>query len=186
MVTATQASAAEILAFWFSERVRPLWFNSTAAFDDELRTRFEPAYLAAKAGELDAWRDNPEGSLALCILFDQFPLNMYRGKPDGFATEAAAREVARLAIEAGHDRQVDDQRRAFYYLPFMHSEDLVDQDYSVSLFESAGMKENLRYAHHHRDIVKRFGRFPHRNAILGRVNTADEAAYLASPEAFHG
>jgi len=179
-------SATEIIEFWFSERVRNLWFNSTPAFDNEIRERFEVLYQQAKAGGLDAWRRDADGALALCILLDQFPLNMYRGQPAAFATEAAARDVAKSAIDVGLDQTLGADEKAFFYLPFMHSEDMNDQNYSVSLYQRAGMMEHLRYAQHHRDIVLRFGRFPHRNAMLNRVSTPQELAYLASPEGFKG
>jgi uncharacterized protein (DUF924 family) len=179
-------SASEIIDFWFSDRVKALWFNSTPAFDDEIRQRFEDVYLQAKAGKLNSWRHDAKGSLAMCILLDQFPLNMYRGRAESFATEAAARVVAKAAIDAGFDHAVGIDKRAFFYLPYMHSENIDDQNYSVSLYENAGLTENLRYAKHHREIVQRFGRFPHRNAILHRESTPQELAYLASPEAYNG
>lgn len=176
----------EILEFWFSDRVKALWFNSTPVFDDEIRERFEGVYQQAKAGQLDAWRDNADGALALCIVLDQFPLNMYRGRPESFATDTVARAVAKSAIDSEFDEAVNADQRAFYYLPFMHSENLDEQNYSVTLFERARLTENLPYAKHHREIVKRFGRFPHRNAILNRVSTPQEQAYLASPEGYKG
>lgn len=179
-------SQTEIVDFWFSDRVKALWFNSNPTFDNEIRERFEETYRQAASGKLDAWRQEATGALALCILLDQFPLNMYRGRAESFATEAAARAAAKAAIDAGFDQAVGIDKRAFFYLPFMHSENLDDQNYSVNLYENAGLADNLYYAKHHRDIVKRFGRFPHRNAILGRASTPQELAYLASPEAYNG
>lgn len=176
----------DILAFWFSEQVKPLWFNSTAAFDEEIRQRFLDVYQAALKKQLVNWGSTPQGSVALIIVLDQFPLNMFRGKAESFAGEKLAREVAGNAIEQGFDEQLEDEQKAFLYLPYMHSEDLSDQELSVQLFEKAGLKENLRFAKHHRDIVKRFGRFPHRNAALGRASSEAEIAYLNSDEAFHG
>lgn len=176
----------EVIEFWFSEPVRKLWFDSTPAFDQQLRERFGATYEAAAAGELDDWQRTPAGALALVIVLDQFPLNMFRGEARSFQTEARSREVAAAAIERGLDDSLDDKQKAFLYLPFMHSESLADQDRSVALFESAGLKDNLKWAYHHRDIVRRFDRFPHRNAILGRESTPEEAAYLDSDEAFTG
>jgi len=119
------------------------------------------------------------------VLLDQMPLNMFRGQPESFSTEAQSREVAGRAIERGLDQSLPDNQKAFLYLPYMHSEALVDQDRSVELFERAGLRENLRWAKHHRGIVRRFGRFPHRNAILGRESTPDEIEWLASPDSFN-
>jgi len=176
----------KVMTFWFDERVRPLWFASTPAFDQEVRERFESTWRAARDGRLNAWEATAEGALALVLVLDQFPLNMYRGRPEAFATEARARAVADRAIALGFDRMLDDERRGFLYLPYMHSESLADQDRSVSLYEAAGLIEGLRWARHHRDIVRRFGRFPHRNAILGRESTSAEVAWLASEEGYRG
>ena len=175
-----------VLDFWFSERVRPLWFRSTPEFDAEITERFEACWQAARDGKLTAWESDGKGALALVILLDQFPLNMYRDQGPSFSTEAQSREVARRAIDQGFDNDLDDSSKAFLYLPFMHSENLADQDRSVALFEAAGLKDNVRFANHHRDIVRRFGRFPHRNAALGRDCTDEERAWLQTKEAFHG
>ena len=183
---AAAVTPREVVEFWFSEPVRKLWFDATPAFDQQLRERFGSTYEAAAAGELDDWQRTPTGALALVIVLDQFPLNMFRGQARSFETEARSREVAAAAIEQGFDARLDDKQKAFLYLPFMHSESLADQDRCVALFESAGLNDNLKWAYHHRDIVRRFARFPHRNAILGRDSTAEEQAYLASDEAFKG
>lgn len=174
-----------VLEFWFGE-ARERWFNSTPAFDRRVIECFLPVWQAAANGELAGWEATPEGALALVIVLDQFPLNMFRGRPEGFSTEAQARAVAERAIEAGFDRQLSGEQKAFLYLPLMHSESLADQERSIALYESAGLKDNLRWACHHRELIRRFGRFPHRNAILGRESTPDEAAYLNSEGAFHG
>jgi uncharacterized protein (DUF924 family) len=166
--------------------VKPLWFRSTPAFDEGLRERYLDTWQAAAAGGLEHWRQNPQGALALVIVLDQFPLNMFRGRAEGFSTEARAREVAAEAIGKGWDKALDKSRLAFLYMPFMHSENLADQDRSVALFEAAGLTDNLRFARHHRELIRRFGRFPHRNAILGRASSEEELEYLASKEAFHG
>lgn len=130
-------------------------------------------------GELDHWQEVSGGSLALCVLFDQLPLNMYRGAAKSFSSEHLARDVAHEAIERGYDGSMPSQHRQFFYLPFMHSEDPIDQDFGVALFESAGMKSNLKWAEHHRSIIRRFGRFPHRNVILGRESSQEELDWLA-------
>jgi uncharacterized protein (DUF924 family) len=174
----------DVLAFWFAPAAAKRWFRSTPAFDAELRSRFEALWQTARDGGLAPWEQTPAGALALVIVLDQLPLNMYRDQPVGYSTEAAAREVAARAIARGFDAGLDDRQKAFLYLPFMHSEELADQDRAVGLFESAGLTDNLKWARHHRDIVRRFGRFPHRNAILGRESSAAELAWLASPEAF--
>jgi uncharacterized protein (DUF924 family) len=176
----------EVLEFWFAEDVRPLWFRSTPAFDARLRERFLPVWEAAAAGRLRDWSETPAGALALVIVLDQFPLNMFRGTARAFATEAMSREVADHAILQAWDRGMDDTRRGFLYLPFMHSESLADQDRSVELYRDAALADSLRWAEHHREIIRRFGRFPHRNGPLGRVSTPAETAWLQSEEAFRG
>ncbi|HRC73358.1 MAG TPA: DUF924 family protein [Candidatus Competibacter sp.] len=182
----TAANPQEIIAFWFAEPAQALWFNSTPEFDRTLRERFLPTYRAAASGQLTDWERTPAGALALTIVLDQFPLNMFRGQPESFATEAAARAVAERALALGFDRHLTPAERLFLYLPFMHGETPADQERSVQLFERLGLEDSARFAHHHRDLIVRFGRFPHRNAILGRDSTPEETAYLNSPEAFHG
>ncbi len=179
-------TASDVIKFWFSEKIKPRWFDSTPAFDQLLRDRYLETYNAAVNGELNEWFATPEGSLALVIIFDQFPLNMFRSKAQGFMTEADARRVANDAIEKQFDEMLSDEQKAFLYMPFMHSETLADQDKSIALYEKAGLNDNLKFSRHHRDIVIRFGRFPHRNEILGRSSTTAEINYLDSPEAFHG
>ncbi|MES9945942.1 MAG: DUF924 family protein [Candidatus Thiodiazotropha sp.] len=177
---------SQIIEFWFSDRVKPLHFKSTAAFDQEVKDGYLGLWQCAQTGGLDHWMESKEGCLALVILLDQFPLNMFRDQPEAFATEQQSREVAGIAIAAGFDQQMPAPWQVFLYLPFMHSESLSDQERSVSLFESAGLQENLKWAKHHRDLIRRFGRFPHRNEILGRTSSADELAYLKSDQAFTG
>ena len=185
-MTVPKTTPNELIAFWFSERVRPLRFNSTPEFDAELREHYLATYRAVLDGELAHWADTAEGALALVICLDQLPLNMFRGQVESFAGEAPSRLVAEAAIEQGFDQFLSDEQRAFLYMPYMHSEDLADQDRVLELFELAGLMDNLRWAKHHRDIVARFGRFPHRNAILGRESTTEEMDWLASDEAFTG
>lgn len=182
----TVSIAQALLDFWFSPRVEKLWFRSTPQFDNELRDAYLATYTAACRGDLDDWAATAAGALALVILFDQVPLNIFRGQAQSFATEARARAVAAAVIASGMDRALSDTQKVFLYLPFMHSEDLSDQDRSVELFTAAGLSNNLRFAKHHREIVRRFGRFPHRNAILGRESTAEELTWLASKDAFKG
>jgi uncharacterized protein (DUF924 family) len=184
--TTTVALPSEVVTFWFGETVRPLWFAATAEFDQALRERFLATYRAAAAGERADWEITPEGALALVIVLDQFPLNMFRGRPKAFATETAARGVAERAIERGLDQALTPEQQTFLYMPFMHSEALADQERSVRLFQQPGLERSLGFARHHQGLIQRFSRFPHRNAILGRANTAEEIAYLASPEAFLG
>ena len=143
-------------------------------------------WLAASAGDYDNWQQSSSGSLALVIVLDQFPLNMFRGKKESFKTEKKAIEVAKHAIALKQDLQLDKDKLAFLYLPLMHSENIDDQNYSVKLFEEAGLLENAKFAKHHHDIVQRFGRFPHRNTILGRKSSQAELDYLSSDEAFKG
>lgn len=176
----------DVLAFWFADETRSKWFASTPEFDALVRDRFEATWQSAVRGELDHWQTTADGTLALAIVLDQFPRNMYRGEARAFASGDQAIALTRHAIRQGIDQQIDHSRLAFLYLPLMHSEDPADQDQSVQLFEAAGLETNLRFARHHRDIVRRFGRFPHRNAMLGRASTDDELSYLSSKEAFKG
>jgi uncharacterized protein (DUF924 family) len=177
-------SPKDVLDFWFAESSKKLWFNATPELDRDLTRRFMDTWQAAKQGRLHHWADTPSGALALIIVLDQFPLNMFRGHSLSFSTAAAARDVAQWAVEQGFDRDMSDKEKLFLYMPFMHSENLDDQDRSVRLF--ADMEGQQRWAEHHRNIIRRFGRFPHRNAILGRESTPEELAWLASPEAFNG
>jgi uncharacterized protein (DUF924 family) len=178
--------AQDILDFWFSDEVRKLWFNSTPEFDASLRERFLPMWQQASRGELDHWLENTTGCLALVIILDQFPLNMFRSEAQSFATEAQSREVAQLAIDQGFDQGLEAKQRAFLYMPFMHSETLADQQRALELFDQPGLDDNLRFARHHHDIIEKFGRFPHRNEALGRASSAAEIEYLNSKQAFTG
>lgn len=173
----TSFSAQAVVDFWRDAGPKK-WFRKDEAFDAQFKSRFGAAHEAAASGSLDDWATDAEGALALLVLLDQFPRNVFRNCPRTYATDAKALAIARAAVACGLDRQIDDpQLRAFFYLPFMHSESLADQDLSVALCEHAG-PENLRFARHHRDIVARFGRFPHRNALLGRKSTPQEQQFL--------
>ena len=178
--------AQEIIDFWFSDEVRKLWFNSTPQFDASLRERFLPLWQQASRGELDQWQQSAVGCLALVIILDQFPLNMFRAQAQSFATEAQSRGVAQVAIDQGFDQDLDIGQRAFLYMPFMHSETLADQQRALELFDQPGLEDNLRFARHHHDIIEKFGRFPHRNEALGSQNIAAEIVYLNSKKAFTG
>jgi uncharacterized protein (DUF924 family) len=172
----------EILEFWFGDDARASWFHSSPAFDQMIRKRFGELFARAATGELAAWESSAEGCLALCILLDQMPRNMFRGAPRAFAADDRALAVAEHALAEGFDRQLTSEQKQFIYLPFMHSEDLANQLRALALFESAGMTKNRRFAEEHVAIIRRFGRFPHRNAIFGRPNTEAEAEYLSEVE----
>jgi uncharacterized protein (DUF924 family) len=176
----------EILDFWFSDEVRKLWFNSTAEFDALLCERYQSLWEQASGGELDHWMQTGEGCLALVIILDQFPLNMFRGDAQSFASEAQSRDIAQTAIQHNFDQAMDVKKRAFLYMPYMHSEALVDQQRALELFDQPGLEGNLRFAHHHHAIVEKYGRFPHRNKVLGRDSSVAETEYLNSKEAFTG
>ena len=164
-----------MVTFW-REAGPGKWVARDAAFDAEIRTRFEGLHMAAARRELDGWMDTAEGALALMILLDQFPRNMYRGSAHAFATDPLARSLARQAIDTGLDQRIDAQLRYFFYLPFEHSEHLGDQELAVEL--TAHDAEQQKWAVIHRAIIERFGRFPHRNPCLGRHTTPDEQAFL--------
>lgn len=176
----------DIIDFWFSEAARKLWFKSTPEFDLQLRETYQDSWERARRGELDHWMQSADGCLALVVVLDQFPLNMFRNTAQSYATEAQSREVARVALEKNFDQALDAERKAFLYMPFMHSESLEDQQLALELFAQPGLENNLRFARHHHDIVAKFGRFPHRNEALGRDSTAAEIEYLNSKQAFTG
>lgn len=177
-MSADAIKPAEIVAFW--REVGPeRWFEKDATLDDEIRRRFLSTHEAAAGGKLTEWEQSAQGALALLILLDQFPRNMFRGEARAFATDALARVVASRAILNGFDGAIPDMR-TFFFLPFMHSEALADQERSLTFYRVHGDAESLKYAELHADIIRKFGRFPHRNAILGRVTTPDEQAFLDS------
>ena len=172
------ATAHDVVAFW-RDAGRGRWFRKNAAFDLEIARRFAAATEAAQAGALEEWRSEPQSALALILLLDQFPRNIWRGSPRAFAGDARAAARAEDAIARRFDRLAPAALRAFFYMPFMHSERLADQERCVALFTaSAPGGGNLRFAREHRDIIRRFGRFPHRNAVLGRRSTAAEIDFL--------
>jgi uncharacterized protein (DUF924 family) len=185
-----QSTSAEVLLFWFgpaSERgkAHKHWFVKSEAFDLEVRQRFLAVYEEAAAGKLTHLKESAADCLALIVLLDQFPRNMFRGTPRAFATDPLALETARHAVDRGFDRSLLPVERLFVYLPFEHSEALADQDRSCDLTRALDAypetNDVYRYALAHRDIIRRFGRFPHRNAILGRASTPEELEFLKGP-----
>jgi uncharacterized protein (DUF924 family) len=171
----------DVLSFWFSAEAQKFWFDKSDQFDAECRVRFGPAFEAARAGALRHWMETPEAALALVILLDQIPRNIHRGTPAAFSGDADALAVAREAIARGYDAALPADRRNFFYLPFMHSERLEDQERGVELYAANDLNDGLRWMKAHRDIIARFGRFPHRNAILGRPSTPEELDFLQQP-----
>lgn len=167
-----------VVTFW-REAGPKQWFAADAAFDEDIQDRFGKAHLTAAKGALASWENSAEGALALLLLTDQFPRNLYRHSAHAFATDAMAREIAERALARGFDAQTERNLRAFFYLPFEHHEDAGSQARAVALFEKLGDKLGLDYAILHADLIARFGRFPHRNAVMGRTSTPEEAAYLA-------
>ena len=174
----------DVINYWFSEKSRQHWFSSTPEIDNEIKQRYEQLWINAASGKLNDWQDSPQGCLALIIILDQFPLNMFRDEAKSFQTEELAVEVALKAIDNGYDEILNTEELLFLFMPLMHSENLEHQNMQVKLFEKYDF--NDEYSKHHRDIVKRFGRFPHRNEILGRMSTMVELDYLLSDNAFKG
>jgi uncharacterized protein (DUF924 family) len=172
----TPPQAYSVVEFW-REAGPSLWFAKDKAFDRRFRERLLTTHEAAARGDLDGWLATPYGALALILLLDQFPRNAFRGTPRMYATDVKARAATAAAVDAGHDQAVQKELRLFIYLPFGHSEALADQERSVALTEDLG-EPDVSHAKRHRDIIRRFGRFPHRNPILGRVMTPDEQRYL--------
>lgn len=185
------ADYQSVLDFWFGPSPslatrRDLWFGKDPAVDAGIRARFQATHAAALSGVLADWAQGPDGALALTVVLDQFPRNMYRDSAAAFAADGAARQVARNVLERGYDQGMEPVRRLFLYLPFEHSESLDDQRLSVRLFASLadgapGMDVVYDYALRHYCVIQRFGRFPHRNAILGRVSSPAEEAFLTEP-----
>ncbi|MCA9636441.1 MAG: DUF924 domain-containing protein [Myxococcales bacterium] len=172
----------DILDFWFSERARSKWWSKDEAFDREVEERLGGLHGEAASGRLDAWIAAPEGALAVTLLLDQVPRNVFRGTPRAFATDPQARVVTRAALAAGHDRALpSDAHRLFLYLPLEHSEELADQEDACRLTAALSEGRWYDFAVLHRDIIARFGRFPHRNAILGRESSAEELEFLGGP-----
>lgn len=186
MTTGAEAKLIDtVLTFWFGDgpaTPRDVWFKASPDFDMEVARRFRRTYEKAASGDLDGLAGSAEGCVTLAVLLDQFPRNMFRGTAGAFASDGQARAIARHALKRGFDSAVPEVGRLFLYLPFEHSEDLADQDRSVELFATLGNAEWLDYAERHRAVIARFGRFPHRNAALGRPSTPEEIAFLETPD----
>ena len=186
------SQAKEILNFWFGKpdeaiygKSRKVWFIKNPEFDQEVRSRFLQVYQKAAAGELDSWKESLQGCLALIILLDQFPRNMFRKQPQAFATDSQALAYAKHAVAQGFDKELLPIQRQFIYLPFEHSENLCDQHQCIELFSTLidypECVSGVDYAHRHFQVMERFGRFPHRNEILGRESTPEEVEFLKQP-----
>ena len=173
----TSPAPSAVLAFW-RKAGKDKWYTKNEAFDAEVRQRFLGLWQRAAAGELASWETTDDGALALVIALDQFPRNMFRGDARTFSTDARALEVASRAIARGADKRIDPDLVEFLYMPFMHSERLADQERCIALFQNGGRPDNVKFAEIHADIIRRFGRFPHRNEVLGRATTAEERAFL--------
>ena len=181
-------TAAHVLDFWFGpppHATRDTWFRKDPAFDATIREGFGDAVAAARAGDFHSWRRSPRGALALVILLDQFTRNIYRDTPRAFAGDALALDIAKAAVDQGFDRKLDAFERWFLYLPFEHAEDWAMQERSLTLFgqlaADTGDRTALHWAEKHAEVIRRFGRYPHRNAILGRPSSPEEIAFLAEP-----
>jgi uncharacterized protein (DUF924 family) len=175
-MTAGPVTPADIIAFWRNAGPER-WFKKNAEFDAEIRAKFSSVHQAAAAGRHQHWETSADGALALLLLLDQFPRNLFRGEPRAFATDAMARAIADRAIARGFDREFGPLRQ-FFFLPFMHSEALADQTRALELYREAGLADGMKWAQEHADIIRRFGRFPHRNVILGRESSGEEQAFL--------
>lgn len=171
----------QIHSFWFEESSEKQWFEKDPEFDRQIQERFGALVEAASKGKLEEWLETPRGALAYILLLDQFTRNIHRGSSQAFAADAKARAAAIKVLVEGYDRDVSDREKTFLYLPFEHSENLEDQERSVALFEAIGDDRLTDYAVRHRDIIARFGRFPHRNDVLGRESTDAEQEFLKQP-----
>jgi uncharacterized protein (DUF924 family) len=173
----------DVLDFWFGDdtRARAEWFRADPAFDRQIAERFEPLIESALAGELDAWAQTPRGALARILLLDQFTRNAFRGTPRAFSGDAMALEGARRMVREGHDEALVPLQRLFVYLPFEHAEDLEAQREALRLFARTDLGDQVEWARRHHDVIERFGRFPHRNDILGRASTPEEIEFLKQP-----
>ena len=171
------ASPEAVLAFWRAAGPDK-WFKTDAAFDDDIRRRFLETYEAAAASQLAGWEQAPDGALALTIVLDQFPRNMFRGSARAYAADPLARAVAERALTRGFDQRTTLPDRQFFYLPFEHSEELGDQERCCALYRAVSDADGLKWAELHADIIRRFGRFPHRNTVLDRATTPEEQAFL--------
>jgi len=172
----------EILDFWFSELESKQWWIKDENLDREIESRFGALHKAAIAGELSDWRTEPAGRLAEIIILDQFSRNIYRDRPESFAYDNMALVLAQEAIRVGADQIFEAPEQAFFYMPFMHSESSVIHEVALKLFDQPGVEFNLEFEEKHKAIIDRFGRYPHRNKILGRESTPDEIKFLTQPD----
>jgi uncharacterized protein (DUF924 family) len=170
-----------IIDFWFDEIDPASWWRKDTEFDDMIRRRFAAVHRAATAGELSEWRDRPQGRLAEIIVLDQFSRNLYRDDPRAFSCDGMALVLAQETVRGGYDRELYPPMRTFVYMPYMHSESAVLHEQAVKLFDQPGMESNLDFEYRHKSIIDRFGRYPHRNQVLGRTSTAEELAFLQQP-----
>lgn len=171
----------QVIDFWFTEITPEQWWQKEARFDAMIRSRFGALHKQACAGELAHWRDSAQGSLAEVIILDQFSRNIYRDQPTSFASDPLALALAQFAISKGFDEQLSKVQRSFLYMPYMHSESQLIHEQAVTLFSAPGDEKNLDFELKHKDIIDRFGRYPHRNEILGRESTEEELAFLQQP-----
>ena len=174
----------DVLRFWFEELTYKDWFGGGAELDEKIRSRFLALYEKLASSVPAAVYESADAALAAVIVFDQFPRNMFRGTAKAFATDPMALAIAGNALDKGFDAGMPNQRRSFLYMPLMHSEALADQRHCVTLFATLDNDEGLKYAKEHRDIVARFGRFPHRNRALGRESTDDEIAFMGGHKGY--
>ena len=174
-------TAQTVLDFWFKEIDAKQWWTKSSEFDQLIVSRFGSLHAAAASCELQAWRETPRGRLAEIIVLDQFSRNMYRDQPQAFACDALALALAQTAVAAGADGVLEIHQRAFMYMPYMHSESPLIHNSAQALFCQAGLESSLASEHKHKTIIERFGRYPHRNAILGRPSTTEELEFLATP-----
>jgi uncharacterized protein (DUF924 family) len=174
---------AAVIEFWFDELGPRDHFKKSARLDEDIRKRFGNAHAAATRGELFRWRETPAGRLAEIIVLDQFSRNLHRGDARAFANDGMALVLAQEAVRAGADQEMPPAKRAFFYLPYEHSESPVIHEIAVKLFSRPGLEQNLEFEYKHLDLIQRFGRYPHRNAALGRASTPAEEAYLDEPGA---
>lgn len=171
----------EVLRFWFEEATPAQWWKKDLPFDAVITARFTALHAQAACCECHGWRSTPQGRLAEIIVLDQFSRNLYRDSAAAFATDPMSLALAQEAVSLRADRALPVEQRRFFYMPYMHSESLAIHDVAVPLFDQPGLEDNLKFEHLHRNIIVRFGRYPHRNALLGRASTAEEAAFLLEP-----
>jgi uncharacterized protein (DUF924 family) len=174
-------NAEDILHYWFQELQPRDWWRKDEGIDRTIARRFGATLASASGGELFAWRDVPHGRLAEIIVLDQFSRHIHRDTQEAFATDSIALVLAQEAVRAGADRALQGAEKAFLFMPYMHSESRTMQAISICLFDQPGLEDNLKFAHAHKHIIDRFGRYPHRNRILGRASTPEEEAFLQQP-----